>query len=324
MMLKGARVLVAGGAGFLGANLIKGLTKAGACVRATIHDRPAISEIGPVDYRHADLTRAEDCRAAVDGADVVFMCAANTSGAAVMTLSPLTHVTPNVLMNTLMLDAAYQARVKKFVFISSSAAYPPSDERPVREDEMFTGDPYDVYFAVGWMKRCAEALCRVYAEKIPNPMATLVIRPSNCYGPYDKFDFSRSHVTSALVRRVVERQSPLVVWGTGDDVRDLIYIDDFVDAVLRATELPGRFLAINIASGCGYSIRQVLDTMLRVDGWSDADVRYDASKPRTIAARNLDVTLARERLGRVSPTSLEDGLARTLDWYRANRGTWTK
>ena len=131
---------------------------------------------------------------------------------------PLVHITPNVLINTLMLEAAHRARVARFCFISSGAAYPPTADRPVREEEMFDGDPHDVYFAAGWMKRYAEILCRTYAEKIPQPMLTVVVRPSNVYGPYDKFDFAVSHVTAALIRRVVERQSPLEVWGTGEDI----------------------------------------------------------------------------------------------------------
>src|SRR5207253_3249468 len=133
-----------------GANLIKGLAQAGARIRATLHDRPAAPGLPSADYVQADLTRMDDCRMAVRDMDLVFMCAANTSGAAVMTTSPLSHVTPNVVMNAQIMDAAYQAGVKKFIFISSSAAYPPSGDRPVREDEMFAGDPYDVYFAVGW------------------------------------------------------------------------------------------------------------------------------------------------------------------------------
>src|SRR4029453_10767973 len=120
---------------------------------------------------------------------------------------------PNVLINTLMLEAAHRARVARFCFISSGAAYPPTAGRPVREEEMFNGDPHEVYFAAGWMKRYAEVLCQTYAEKIPNPMPTVVVRPSNVYGPYDKFDFAVSHVTAALIPRVVQGPRPPEVWG---------------------------------------------------------------------------------------------------------------
>ena len=171
------------------------------------------------------------CARAVKGMDYVFLCAAHTSGAAVIRTTPLVHITPNVLINTLMLEAAHRAKVAKFCFISSGAAYPPTADRPVREAEMFDGDPHDVYFAAGWMKRYAEILCRTYAEKIAQPMPTVVVRPSNVYGPYDKFDFAVSHVTAALIRRVVERQNPLEVWGTGEDIRDLIYVDDFIEGL---------------------------------------------------------------------------------------------
>lgn len=323
-MLDGANVLVAGGSGFIGSNLITRLSPLGCRIRATLHESPAVPALPGAEYVTADFTRMDDCRRAVDGMDVVFMCAANTSGAAVIASSPLSHVTPNIVMNAQLLDAAYHAGVKKFVFISSSVVYPPSGTRPVREEEAFAGDPPDVYFAAGWMKRSAEVLCRVYAEKIRAPMATLVVRPSNCYGPRDKFDPSRSHVTAAIVRRVVERQRPLVLWGTGNDIRDLIYIDDFIEGLLRAAAREDQFLAVNIASGEGVSVRRILDTVLRVDGWLDADVQFDDTKPTTVEARVIDVTLARERLGFTATTRLEDGLARTVAWYREHRGRWTK
>ena len=120
---------------------------------------------------------------------------------------------------------------------------------------MFDGDPHDVYFAAGWMKRYAEVLCRTYAEKIPNPMPTVVVRPSNVYGPYDKFDFAVSHVTAALIRRVVERHSPLEVWGNGQDIRDLIYVDDFIEGMLAAFATDRPYLAVNICAGAGHSVR---------------------------------------------------------------------
>jgi GDP-L-fucose synthase len=250
--------------------------------------------------------------------DYVFLCAAHTSGAAVIRTTPLVHITPNVLINTLMLDAAHRAGVARFCFISSGAAYPPTADRPVREDEMFDGDPHEVYFAAGWMKRYAEVLCRTYAEKIPNPMPTVVVRPSNVYGPYDKFDFAVSHVTAALIRRVVERHSPLEVWGNGADVRDLVYVDDFIEGMLTAFAADRPYLAVNICAGAGHSVREILGKILKVDGYDGADVRYDPSRPSTIPVRLMDNSLARE-FGFEARTPLEEGLRRTLEWYRKNR-----
>ena len=269
---------------------------------------------------NVDLTQLPDCQRVVEGMDYVFMCAANTSGAAVMATQPLAHVTPNVVMNAQMLDASYQAKIKKFLFISSSAAYPPSGERPVSEDEMFEGDPYEAYYSVGWMKRYVEVLCRIYSEKIKDPMPTVVIRPSNVYGPYDKFDFERSHVTAALMRKVIERHDPLEVWGTGEDVRDLIYVDDFLDAMMLAMLKLEEYDPVNIASGKGSRIRDVLDTLLEVDGFQEARVVVNPTKPSMIPIRLVDVSKAKTLLNFTTQTSLNAGLRKTLAWYRETYG----
>ncbi|HZP40968.1 MAG TPA: NAD-dependent epimerase/dehydratase family protein [Candidatus Binatia bacterium] len=313
--------LVTGGAGFLGTHVAARLARDGWRVRATVHRRPPGLRVPGVEYVRADLTRPEDCRRVVAGVERVVMCAAATSGAAVMVATPLAHVTPNVVMNAQMLDAAWTAGVDQFVFVSSSAAYPPTGDRPVAEDEMLAGDPPPVYHAVGWMKRYAEILCELYARRLPRRMRATVVRPSNVYGPWDKFDPATSHVTAALVRRVVARERPLVVWGTGDDVRDLIYVDDFVEGLVRAAEATEDFLAVNVAAGEGHRVRDVLAALLALDGFADADVRFDPTKPATVPIRLVDTRRARERLGFTATTPLATGLARTLAWYRAHRET---
>lgn len=317
MDFAGKKVLVTGGAGFIGTNLALALAARNARLRLTVHEKPLQARIPGAEVMALDLRRAEHCAQAVEGMDYVFLCAAHTSGAAVIRATPLVHVTPNVLINTLMLEAAHRAKVAKLCFISSGAAYPPTADRPVRESEMFNGDPHDVYFAAGWMKRYAEILCRTYAEKIAEPMPTVVVRPSNVYGPYDKFDFAVSHVTAALIRRVVERRRPLEVWGTGEDIRDLIYVDDFIEGMLAAFATEQPHLAINICSGTGHSVRQILQKILAVEGYDDADVRYDPSRPSTIPVRLMDNGAARQQFGFEARTSLDEGLRRTIRWYRA-------
>ena len=318
--LRGARVLVTGGAGFIGASLCARLVGEGARVRATVHARRPARPVGDVEYVAADLTRPEDCGRAVADADYVFHCAAVTSGAAVMVATPLVHVTPNVVMNAQLLEAAHAAGVRRFLFIGSGAAYPPTGDRPVAEAEMLAGEPYAVYHPVAWMKRYTEILCETYARRVRPAMSTVVVRPSNVYGPGDKFDFATSHVTAALLRRVVERHAPLEVWGTGDDVRDLIYVDDFLDGLLRAFADPADHLAVNVAAGHGYSVREVLATLLEVDGFRDADVRFDPTRPSTIPVRLLSTELARRRLGFTARVPLAEGLRRTIAWYRAQHG----
>lgn len=320
--IKGANVLVAGAAGFIGKHLVKRLAEGGANVRAVWHEKKPSDvirpESGKVEYVQADLRTADVCAKAVAGMDYVFMAAANTQGAAVIREKPLAHVTPNVPMNMFMIDEAHKAGVKRYLFISSGAAYPDTGHRPAEEHEMFEGEPVDVYYAVAWMKRYAEILVKTYAMKIPKPMSGVIVRPSNVYGPGDKFDPSVSHVTAALIKRVAERQDPFEVWGTGEDVRDLIYIDDFMDGLMAAFHAPDQFLEINICSGEGVTVKDVMNTCLDVDGFTNPNVSFNATKPSTVPVRRLSAKLAKEKLGFETKVDLPTGLTRAIDWYRAN------
>ena len=318
-MFKDKKVLVAGGAGFVGVNLINRLLLLGADVRATIHNKPPVISDDKIEYITCDLMEKEDCRRAAEGVDYVFMCAANTSGAAVMAKTPLVHVTPNILMNTLMLDGAYKAGVQKFLFISSNTVYPPTDH-PVKEDEMVPGQMFEKYFCVGWMKQFTEVLCRMYSEKIKNTMNTVIVRPANIYGSHDDFEWETSHVLPALIRKVVERHDPIEIWGDGNDIKDFIYIDDFVEGVLLAMEKIQTFEPVNIATGVPCSIRHALDAILQSDGYTNANIIFDSSKPTMIPKRLIDTTKAKQFLGFVAKTPLSEGIKKTVNWYRKIRG----
>lgn len=315
-MFEDKNVLIAGGTGFVGVNLINRLLSLGANVRATIHRQEPVIRDERIEYVKCDLTSMEDCKKVVSDMDYVFLCAASTSGAAVIQSTPLVHVTPNIVMNAQMLEAAYFAKVKKFVWLSSNAAYPPSGDRPAKEEELFDGDPYETYFGVAWMKRYTEILCRMYSEKLKNPMTTVVLRPSNIYGPYDDFDFATSHVMAAQIRKVIERHDPIEVWGTGNDVRDLIYIDDFIDAMILATEKIETYNPLNIALGKGYSVKEILQIILEVDGYTDAKIEFDTAKPSMIPIRLIDTTKAEKLLGFKAKTGLKEGIRKTIEWYR--------
>lgn len=317
--LEGQPVLVTGASGLVGTNLIQRLLLAGAKVRATVHRKQPTILNKEIEYAEADLTREEDCRRVVEGRRYIFMFAANTSGAATIAATPMVHVTPNVVMNSRMLEAAYQAGAEKFLWLSSTTGYPPTGDRPVREEEMFDGEPYDKYYFVGWMKRFTEILCRMYGEKLPRRMTTIVLRPTNIYGPHDDFEPATSHVTPALVRKVVERQAPLEVWGTGDDVRDLIFVDDMVEAIVSAMETVEGHSAINIGLGKAYSVKQVLQMILEIDGYRNPKVVFNSSKPTMIPIRLVDTARAQATLGFKAKTDLREGLQRTIEWYRKSR-----
>jgi GDP-L-fucose synthase len=319
--MDGAKVLVAGGSGFVGANLILRLLAEGYRVRATLHKSPATIQDPRIEYVTGDLTHIEDCKLAVEGIDYIFMCAASTSGAAVIRSNPLIHVTPNVVMNAQLLEAAYFAKVKKFLWLSSNAVYPPAGDRPDKENELLDGDPYESYLGVGWMKRYIEVLCRYYSKSLNPTMITVVIRPTNIYGPYDDFEPATSHATAATIRKVIERHDPIEVWGTGDDIRDVIYIDDFVDAVMLAMEKINTYEPLNIGLGVGHSLKELLRVALEVDDYADAAISYDPSKPSTIPVRIVDISKAEAILGFKPTTSLREGLRKTIEWYRKSLNT---
>jgi GDP-L-fucose synthase len=310
------RVAVSGGAGFIGSHLCQRLVFLGAKVMASAHKTPPSFHHPNLHYVEGDLQEESICKKLVQGADYVFHCAAVTSGAAAIKSTPMMHVTPNVVMNARLLEASWSAGIKKFLFLSSNAAYPPTDRRPTEEKEMFIGDPYEAYYFAGWMKRYGEILCRTYTEKVSPAMPCVVLRPSNIYGPGDKFDPHRSHVTAALLRKVLERQHPVEVWGTGEDHRDLLYIDDFITAMTLAMEKVTGFLPLNIASGKTHSVRAILQLLLEITGYTEAEILLCPEKPSMIPYRALNTELAQRILEFSPETSLRDGLSKTVAWYQ--------
>ena len=318
MLFKGTKVLVAGATGLIGSNLLKRLVEEGAKVRATVYKREPANADPRVEYVKCDLRLAEDCARAVEGMQHVHLCAATTSGAAAIAATPMIHVTPNILINSQMLEAAYLAGVEKFIWLGSTVAYPMSD-KPMREDQLMTGEPFEKYFFAGWAKRFMEVLCQMYGERLVKKMTTIVLRPTNVYGPNDDFEFATSHVIPALIRKVIERWDPIEVWGDGSEVRDAIYVDDMVEAMVLAASRVESYSAINIGLGKGYSVKEILKLVLEADAYADAKVIFDPGKPTMIPIRLIETGKAQAELGFKAKVDLPEGLRRTIDWYRRTR-----
>lgn len=312
MTLNGKNILVTGAAGLIGSNLVKRLSSDYDCrVHATYFSTPLSYGASNIDPVNANLYNDEDCHNVTQNIDVVFHCAADSSGAATHEKNPLSMFKNNTIMNMNMLEAAYRNKVKKFVWFASTTGYPEGDYSMMEKD-MFVGDPYDKYFAVGWMKRYTEKLCQMYATKVKDPMTCIVLRPTNIYGPGDKIDPERSHVLAALVRKVVEKQNPIEIWGDGTEIRDVLYVSDMIDAVIEATEQVDGFDVFNIGYGTSYSVLELLDLIKHVAKY-DAPYKF-VPGPRMIPTRRVNIEKACKVLEWKPKVDIKDGLKMTYDW----------
>jgi GDP-L-fucose synthase len=147
-------------------------------------------------------------------------------------------------------------------------------------------------------------------------MQTVVVRPANIYGPDDDFEWETSHVLPALIRKVVERHDPTEVWGDGNDIKDFIFIDDFIEGMLFAMEKIETFEPINIATGVPCSVRHALEAILKAADYTGAEIVFNNSKPTMIPTRLIDATRAKELLGFEARTPLAEGIRKTVDWYK--------
>lgn len=330
LMLTG-NYLVTGATGLMGSHTLLRLSNAeNVRVRAVYHAKSPHIFADNITYVQADLRNADECNKVVGGIDYVLMYAGKLSTAPVMAKDPISHVRDNMTMNALMLEASYLAGVRKFLWLGSSTGYP-QVEGPINEDDMFAGDPPDYYFSVGWMSRYTEILCRMYSTKIKRPMTTVILRPTTLYGEYEDFDSESSHVLPALIRKVVERQNPIEVWGTGENRRDLLYAGDMADACMTALKNVDTFDYFNVGFGREYSINEMLALIMEIDHSGNLEIVHDTSKPATINRRKIDITKSKMILGFEARTTLREGLSRVIKWYRKYRlveeskllsGTW--
>ncbi len=316
MFYHGKVVLVTGGSGFVGTHFVQELLKQGAKVRVPVHKRPLIIRDQGIETVNADLTRQEDCLAAVKGVDCVVHAAGAVAAAAVTAGNPMEAITTNLILTSQMLQAAWTGKVERFLLFSSSTGYPAADY-PIKEEEMWTGPTYQSYFGYGWMRRYLEKLGEFVVSK--SNMKIALIRPTAVYGRWDNFNPATSHVIPALIRRAVDKENPYIVWGSGKEVRDFLHITDLVRGCLLMLEKYATCDPVNIGYGEAFTIEDAVHIILKAASHEKAEVVFDASKPTAIPFRMVDTAKAKRIIGFEPEVSLENGLKDTVEWYVLNK-----
>ena len=312
MFYHGKKVLVTGGAGFVGTHIVQELLKQGAEVRVTIHDRPMIVQDEKIEHVYADLNKLDDCIKAADEIDYVFHAAGTVGAAGVSKINTMAAITQNLVQTAHMLQAAWAAGVSRFLIYSSSTGYPAASYA-IKEEEMWSGPTHPAYFGYGWMRRYLERLSEFVAAQ--SSMKIAIVRPSAVYGRYDNFDPATSHVIPGLIRRAVIKENPYVVWGTGDEVRDFLHITDFAQGSLLMLEKYAEGDAVNIGYGQLVTIKDIVRMVLKSTGHESAQIVFDITKPSTIPFRMVDISKAERLLGFKPHLDLEDGITDTVEWY---------
>jgi GDP-L-fucose synthase len=308
------RILLAGGSGFVGTNILELISKYYKNIDSTFHSKKKFYRVKGVNYFKADLEKKITCRKICKDIDTVIMCAANSSGAQDINNNPLFHLNSNLRMNINILEAAYEMKVKRFIFISSNTVYPFSNLHVCEKDAKFRF--YKKYYIVGWMKRFSEILCDIYSNKLKKKMTTIVIRPGNLYGPHDKFDKNKSKVIPSLIKKVVEKENPISVWGNGNDLKDFLYIKDFAKSILKILQSVQHPEIINIASGKGVTVKTILSKIIKIEKLKNYKIYFDKSKPTMIPKRLISIKKAKKIINFYPTTNLDSGLKKTVTWYK--------
>lgn len=312
------KILICGATGFIGRNIAESLSQNGSFEVYGTYFRTPPPNIPGIHMIRADLTVREDVERAVKDKEIIIQAAATTSGSKDIVNRPYIHVTDNAVMNSLIFRAAHEYNIEHLIFFSCTVFYPSSDI-PLKESDVDLGrEMYPSYFGVGWTKIYIEKMCEFYSG-ISNTKYT-VIRHSNVYGPYDKFDLERSHVFGATVTKVAKAKEGdcIVVWGSGEEGRDLIYISDLVDFVARAIDRQEKgFEIFNVGYGRLLSINELVKKQIAHSG-KQLKIEHDLSKPTIKTRLCLDITKAKNVFDWCPKTSLDEGIDKTIEWYKNN------
>jgi GDP-L-fucose synthase len=312
------KVLVTGGAGFIGSSLVETLVDAGANLRVIDSlENGRMSNVqgvmDKIEWVTGDLRDFNVCLKACSESEIVLNLAAKVSGVAYNSQHPANMFHTNVAIGMNMLEAARVSDVERFLNVSSACVYPRDSQVPTPESEGFVDDPEPSNVGYGWAKRVLELQGRFYAKEYGMTIST--VRPFNSYGPRDHFDLELGHVIPSLVRKIVDGQDPIAVWGNGAQTRSFIYVRDTVAGMILAVERSITAEPINIGSAEEISIGDLARLIISLAG-TNPRIEFDETKPSGQPRRCPDVEKAKKLLGFEARVPLKEGLTKTIDWYR--------
>ncbi len=304
------RIVVTGGAGFLGSFLLEKLAARG------------YSNVLVTRRREYDLTRETDVQRMYNDLRpaVVMHLAAEVGGIGANRENPGRFFYANMAMGLHLIEGARRHGLKKFVQVGTICAYPKMTPVPFREADLWQGYPEETNAPYGVAKKALLVMCQAYRQQYG--LNAVYLLPVNLYGPRDNFDLDSSHVIPALIRKCVEardrNQPAIIAWGTGSASREFLYVEDCAEALVRSMEQYESPEPMNLGSGREISIRNLTELVAKLSGFK-GNIVWDPSKPDGQPRRCLDVSKAREAIGFTAQTSLEDGLARTIEWFGTKR-----
>lgn len=303
MMIKGSKVLVTGGEGFLGSYVVEALRAKNP------------KEIFVPKHEDYDLRELGSCRKVVEEVDLVIHLAAQIGGIGYIDSIPGEIFYNNAVMGINLMEAARAAGVKKFVSVGTVCEYPKDTPIPFKEENLWDGYPEETTAPYGWAKKILIVQSKAYRKQYG--FNSIHILPVNLYGPRDNFDRKLSHVIPALIKRFVEakrkNESKVYVWGTGKATREFLYVTDAADGILRLSENYDSSDPVNLGTGIETSITEVSEMIASLVGFT-GEIVFDSTKPNGQPRRRLDISRAR-KIGYSPKVGLKEGLKATIEWY---------
>lgn len=320
---QGKRVVVTGGAGFIGSHLTKRLVKKGAWVtvmgRRPLTQINSLASLSPKAFTYVTLDLGRPTPrlfSLLKGQDIVFHLAGRIAGIEFNRNHPATMLRDNLRQTLNILEIARKAKIDRFQFVSSACVYPRFCTIPTPESEGFLDEPEPTNYGYGWAKRIGEVLAKTYAQEYG--MKISIVRPYNCYGPFDNFAPETSHVIPALIKRVIGGENPVIVWGDGTPTRSFLYVEDLARGLMAAVEKYPEPDPINLGTEEEISIKDLIKLIIKISGRKSRIV-FDKTKPNGQPRRNCDTRKAREKIGFKAKINLSEGLKRTLVWYQQDQ-----